>query len=384
LFAGRPDRVFVRSLPDPSWRRRLTEPVKATQEAGTHACHLGWWSTNAAAVASAILGPTVIKLDVEGFVGRWAAKNTQGLTLATNTADVVRAATTVGGPVGGTSWHRSLRRVAIASEVLAALVGAGHAAPLLTSSLYRDLETTEKSGVSYRLGMAFAAIASEHVLDVALLEHLNRTNSTLAPGSQRRADLYGMDPAGKTHVVEAKSRTYGFTSGDVRYAKSQSLNVNIVQRRGRSLRPSTRAASLADLSTTPISVLLADPAGEAEGEVTYVVDLDRLIQVHYSVVPDLIEVHGGPQPPPAANVARDVVGAFLPGTDIWLGIDAALLEPTLASWRAYFRDHQPTQSDADEDDERVSYGRDGHILQVGAELAQTYEWSEPDADHGQD
>jgi hypothetical protein len=106
--------------------------------------------------------------------------------------------------------------------------------------------------------------------------------------------------------------------------------------------------------------------------------------VRYSAVPDLIEVHGGPQPPPASNVARDIVGAFLPGTDIWLGIGAALLEPTLASWRAYFRDRQSTQSDADEGDERVSYGRDGHILQVGAALAQTYEWSEPDADHGQE
>jgi hypothetical protein len=325
-----------------------------------------------------------IELDIEGFVGPWATKNAQGLMLATNTADVVRAATTVGGPVKGTVWHRSLRRAAIAGEVLAALVGAGRAAPLLTSSLYRNLETTEKSGVSYRLGMAFAAIASEHVLDVRLLEHLNRTNSTLAPGSQRRADLYGIDRAGKTHVVEAKSRTYGFSAGDVSYAKSQSLNVNIVPRRGRSVRPSTRAASLADLSRTPISVLLADPAGEAESEVTYVVDLDRLIQVHYSAVPDLIEVHGGPQPPPASNVAPDIVGAFLPGTSIWLGIDAALLKPTLVSWRAHFRDLQSTESDADENDERVSYGRDGHILQVGAELARTYEWSEPDADHGQE
>jgi hypothetical protein len=317
-----------------------------------------------------------IKLDVEGFAGRWATKNAQGLTLATNTADVVRAATTVGGPVAGSVWHRSLRRAAIAGEVLAALVGTGRAAPLSTSSLYRDLETTEKSGVSYRLGMAFAAIASEHVLDVPLLEHLNRTNSALAPGSQRRADLYGIDRAGKTHVVEAKSRTYGFTAGDVRHAKRQSLNVNIVHRRKRSVRPSTRAASLADLSSTPVSVLLADPAGEAEGEVTYVVDLNRLIQVHYSAVPDLIEVQGGPQPPPASNIAPDVVGAFLPGTDIWLGIDAALLEPTLASWQAYFRDRQSTPSHAEEDDGRVSYGRDGHILQVGAELAQTYEWTD--------
>ena len=321
-----------------------------------------------------------IALNVEGFGGRWALRNASRFPLAINTVDVVRAALTVGGPVGGSAWHRSLRRAAIAGEVLAALVGAGRAAPLFTSSLYRGLETTEKSGVSYRLGMAFAAIAAEHVLDVPLLEHLNRTNSTLAPGSQRRADLYGIDRAGNTHVVEAKSRTYGFTAADVNYAKEQALNVKIVRPRGRAVTPSTRSASLADLSTAPISVLLSDPEGETETDVTYVVDPARLIQVHYSAVPDLLEIQGEAQPPPAAEVEADVIGAFLPGTDVWLGVHKALLEPTLTSWRAYFRNREPSGLDADGDDERVSRGRDGHVLQVGAELARTYEWSEPHAD----
>lgn len=85
-----------------------------------------------------------IKLDVEGFVGRWAAKNAQGLTLATNTADVVRAATTVGGPVKGTVWHRSLRRAAIAGEVLAALVGTGRAAPLELVAIPRSGDDREE------------------------------------------------------------------------------------------------------------------------------------------------------------------------------------------------------------------------------------------------
>ena len=158
------------------------------------------------------------------------------------------------------------------------------------------------------------------------------------------------------------------------------MNVRIVGPRGRRVTPSTRSASLADLSTTPISVLLADPRGEPETDVTYVVDPARLIQVHYSAVPDLLEIRGEPQPPPASDVEPDVIGAFLPGTDVWLGGHRALVEPTLASWQAYFRDSAAAHLDAGEDDERVSRGRDGHVLQVGAELARTYEWSEHRAD----
>ena len=55
------------------------------------------------------------------------------------------------------------------------------------------------------------------------------------------------------------------------------------------------------------------------------------IQVHYSAVPDLLEIQSEPQPPPAADVEADVIGAFLRGTDVWLGVHRALLEPTLAS-----------------------------------------------------
>ncbi|HEX7300283.1 MAG TPA: hypothetical protein VF257_14900 [Solirubrobacteraceae bacterium] len=65
----------------------------------------------------------------------------------------------------------------------------GRYGPLTTSSLFRHLETTEKAGISFRLGMAFAALISEHALGILVLEHLSRGNAVLAPGSARRADL---------------------------------------------------------------------------------------------------------------------------------------------------------------------------------------------------
>src|SRR4051812_3455991 len=85
-----------------------------------------------------------IDIRVERFTGRWAGRNTRNAALAVNVADVVRGAVTVGGPVRGTAWHRSLRRAGVAGSILSALAGSGRGQALITTSLYRQLETTEK------------------------------------------------------------------------------------------------------------------------------------------------------------------------------------------------------------------------------------------------
>lgn len=278
-----------------------------------------------------------INIRVEQFRGPWARRNQSAGPIAVNVADVVRAAVTVGGPVMGSSWHRSLRRASIAGAVLAALAGAGRNRPLTITSLYRQLETTEKSGVSFRLGMAFAALAAEHVLDVRLLEHLNRSNSVLAAGSQRRADLFGLDDSGHWHVVEAKSRSYGFEHEDIVGAKQQALNVQTIRTDGNPLVPTTRSASLVDLSSTPISMLLVDPNDEPDAPARYEIDVEAFIATHYAPVADLLDVRGAPQTPPSGVPDTRAVGAYLPGTDIWLGVDPDLLTDSRDSWEERLR-----------------------------------------------
>jgi hypothetical protein len=313
-----------------------------------------------------------VELRVEHFTGSWAALNGSGGLVPVNTADVVRAAVTVGGPVQGGLWHRSMRRASIAGTVLAAVSGSRRAAPVGTTTLYRRLERTEKGGVSFRLGMAFASLAAEQTLKVRLLEHLNRANSTLAPGSARRADLFGMDRYGAWHVVEAKSRTHGVTREDVSNAKQQALNVTAVSKGGAQIRPATKSASLVDLALTPVRVRLIDPAGEAEAPSTYEVDVERFIATHYSVVPDLLELRGGPQPPPDGAVDDSVVGAYFPGTDIWIGVHASLIGESAESWVDRVNRVQP----AAQNEEQTSAGPDGHVLRIGSDLRRMFDWAD--------
>src|ERR1700743_3444071 len=133
-----------------------------------------------------------IRIKAEGFKTPFARVNTAKRIIEVDAIDVARAAATVGGPVEGTPWACSERVAGIVHTVLAALSAEGRGDRLVPSSLFVDLESTEKGGVSFRLGMAMAAVVAEELLDIYMLEHLNARNSTVAPkGGQRRADLFG-------------------------------------------------------------------------------------------------------------------------------------------------------------------------------------------------
>lgn len=313
-----------------------------------------------------------IVVRVAGFPTPYRGLNTAGKTIKVSTADVARAAVTVGGPVDGTAWRRTQRRVGIIATVHAALAEKRGTHPIRTSTLYERLETTEKSGVSFRLGMAFAAVVAEGILEIKVLEHLNHSNSILFPrGGKRRADLFGLDARGDCHVIEAKSRTHGHDRDLVDYAKSQAANIKVVDVSTGPYTPVTRSASVADLSRTPVHVLFEDPPEEGAGEAPYRIDTDQVIGQHYSVVSDLVELRGGSQDPPT-KIDADVVGAYLPGTDVWLGVKRSLYGDSDIPWRERIEGDAEWKTVNSEED-TISLGRDGHVLQMGREFSQLYE-----------
>lgn len=314
-----------------------------------------------------------IVVQVRAFRPPFAGLNTAGVKLPVTTADLARAAVTVGGPVRGTAWRRTQRRVAIIATIHAALAEKRGTHPVRTSTVYQRLETTEKSGVSFRLGMAFAAVVAERVLAITMLEHLNHSNSLLFPsGGKRRADLFGLDAAGDCHVIEAKSRTHGHDRALVEYAKSQAANIAVVDVKTGRYNPLTRSAAVADLSRSPIQVLLEDPPEEASPEKPYRIDTDQLIAYHYSAVPDLIELRGNPQDPPT-RIDADVIGAYLPGTEVWLGVKRSLYRESGVPWRERIKGDAAAGELMATEGDTISIGRDGHVLQMGPEFSQIYE-----------
>ena len=314
-----------------------------------------------------------IVVRVKGFNGPFRGLNTAGESHPVTTADLARAAATVGGPVEGTPWRRTQRRAGIIATVHAALAEKRATHPVRTSTLYDRLETTEKSGVSFRLGMAFAHIVAERILAITMLEHLNHSNSILFPNSgKRRADLFGFDANGGCHVIEAKARTHGPNQALVDYAKSQAANIEVIDVKTGPYTPQTRSAAVADLSPSPVHVHLEDPPKEAPVVKPYRIDTERVIAHHYSVVPDLVELRGDPQDPPT-RIGADVIGAYLPGTDVWLGVKRALYGESRIPWRKRIESEDAARQLALAEDDTVSIGRDGHVLQMGPEFSRLYD-----------
>lgn len=305
-----------------------------------------------------------LSIEVAGFTGPYVGFNAAPVNYQIGMSEVVSRALTVGGRVVGSPTERTRRRSSIANMVLSSVRAAGPpvvAIPLGVTNLYVHTETTEKTGISFRLGMAFAAVAASRVLGLPALKHV------VVPGvvmNGRRADLVGLDGAGGRHVVEAKARSYGFSTAVVNDAKTQATTT-AMQLAGLGQAPATASASVTDLSSLPIHVLLEDPPTKPPEFEEPDEDRERTFaDDFYSPVRDLLEVRA---PAPSGNEAVDQIatGSWLLGSDVWLGLrdDAA---SRLAAGEPLLRTGIATPPDEDNGDPwLVSSTPDGHVVVLG-------------------
>lgn len=135
------------------------------------------------------------------------------------------------------------------------------------TSAYNRLDPSEKSAVSYFLGMTQAALTTRYVLGYPHLVHvdllLRHQGLTL---SGHRPDFVAVDPASSLRnaysaVVEAKGRTNGFDEGPLDRAKAQVATTPTI----RNLHVRERIASVAYFDEDDHwASVLKDPDGSGE------------------------------------------------------------------------------------------------------------------------
>ena len=184
--------------------------------------------------------------------------------------DVVHAAVTV----GRRGWRdvfqhgapSAFEMVYRAFMVYANLAGAASGGIYKTAA-NDGLDPSEKSAISYFLGLTFAKLVAGRLLNVHWVMHLDVYAHYLQPvlvgeGGARRPDLVGRDAAGRWHVFEAKGRTNAMTNSVLKSAKDQARALETIG----GVAPHLRVASITHFRGSGLEVCLADPPPEVDGE----------------------------------------------------------------------------------------------------------------------
>ena len=171
----------------------------------------------------------IVYYEATGFPSEYGTLTASAPLLDASWPEIVHAAITV----GRSGWrdvfqhgeHSVFEMVYRAFIVYANLAG-GVSSGLYKTAANTGLDASEKSAISYFLGLAFTKLMAERLLDVHWVMHLDvyaeRLGVILArEHGLRRPDLLGRDGTGRWYVFEAKGRTNSITSRDLANAKDQ-------------------------------------------------------------------------------------------------------------------------------------------------------------------
>lgn len=146
------------------------------------------------------------------------------------------------------------------------------------SSLYDSLDSTEKSAISYFLGMMTAKLMGLFLLNTPWLVHLEKLNRVYALGlvGRSRPDLIGKDHGGNWVVIEAKGRTNGFSQQTLDNAKSQTRKLHHIS----GVLPYLRVATETCFDKG-LQVHMSDPESYDEDAIDVEIEEDKFLFAYY-------------------------------------------------------------------------------------------------------
>ena len=166
------------------------------------------------------------------FSGAFTHLNGNG-QISVTWAQLVWAAITVGKAAGDEyayAIYSVLERLHRASMMRAYLLEASSGL-LLQTMPYVASDPSEKTSISFYIGMTLAKLFAEALFNVPRMLHLAvyGQNYQIAAGQgASRPDLIGLSATGNWFVFEAKGRSNGFDSGALITAKNQAEQINLI------------------------------------------------------------------------------------------------------------------------------------------------------------
>jgi hypothetical protein len=156
---------------------------------------------------------------------------------------------------------------------------------LIASPAFRDLDPSEKTSVSYFIGLTTAKLSAEVLFSVPWLMHLDRYRS-LNPVLKGRSkpDLVGRNTLSDWLVMEAKGRSNKAEKGLMKKAKTQTKELERID----GVVPALRVAMVAQFDPNILSVVLEDPPG-GDGGVNFNISPNTFIRDYYQPFVDFLD-----------------------------------------------------------------------------------------------
>lgn len=204
---------------------------------------------------------------------------------------------------------------------------------IVKTSAYNSLDRSEKSAISYFLGLTFTKFMATTLFRIPWLMHLDvyKNHLSIVTGS-RRPDLVGQDWWGRWSVFEAKGRTNGKESGVVGSAKAQTRGLRKIG----NCYPYLRVASIAHFPRQSLHVYMEDPEDFDRDAVDLSISEDQFHQDYYRPITDVIDAEpitdGGAQANrrirtvDVAGIERKIHAVELLGTDVEIGLEDQVYE----------------------------------------------------------
>ena len=249
---------------------------------------------------------------------------------------------------------------------------------LVKSPAYESLDPSEKSAISYFLGLTAAKLFAAKLLGISWLMHLDVYQDLLDPqiSGNLRPDLVGIDSNSDWVVIEAKGRSNGLNKAHVRKAKKQAQAVAKIA--GRRPTQYIGLASYFSSRNNTLKVFLVDPpVEEGHGIIELDITSDAYIRDYYTPARSFLESDYG-----HITTVRDNDRPYLTKrimeADIHVGLDERVYkllgrgEDTPLSeelFRILFdvphSSEQRIMNSAEDFDRRLTVGGDGFYVELG-------------------
>jgi hypothetical protein len=272
-------------------------------------------------------------------------------------AQLVWAAITAGKAAGDEyayGIYSALERLHRASMMRAYLLEAS-SGRLLQTIPYVTSDPSEKTSISFYLGMTLAKLFAEVLFDVPRMLHVAvyGQNYQIAAGQgASRPDLIGLSATGAWFLFEAKGRSNGFDGQALSTAKDQAEQIISID----NVAPLCRVASQSFFSTTGLRFRMDDPERKKHSRSrTLSITRDEFEHAYYDPIRSILASRG-------SDTGLEIGGRKFRGTrieeaDVWI----ALVEQDVSL---------SDKSEADLTASNEYLGKDGVLIRLGSSWSQ--------------